>query len=197
MEKFTKISSSLIPIPLKDIDTDMLIPADYLTSTSRVGYGENLFRRLRDNDKNFPLNLEKYQSSKIIIARNNFGCGSSREHAVWAILGYGIRVVISPSFADIFFNNSAKNGLVLIKLSEDVVEKLIEKSTENLYEVTVDLENQKVQTQDGENFDFEFDEFRKECILKGYDDLDYLLSNKDKIEEYKKYRNENLYFSTI
>src|ERR1700760_4652939 len=110
MEKFEKLKSKVIPLPMTDVDTDMIIPAQFLTSISRDGYGQNLFRRLRDNDPDFPFNQAKYSGAEILVADDNFGCGSSREHAVWALAGAGVKAVIAKSFADIFFGNSAKNG---------------------------------------------------------------------------------------
>lgn len=189
MQKFTKLTSIVMPLPIKDIDTDMIIPADFLTSTSREGYGENVFRRLRDQDADFPMNQEKYKKAQIIVADTNFGCGSSREHAVWAILSAGFRVIIAPSFADIFFNNSAKNGLVLITLDKKIVDKLMKSSelrTQNSDGmITVDLENQTVQTAFG-SYNFDFDPFRKHCILNGLDDIDYIFEEKDAIEKWEK-----------
>src|SRR3989339_483827 len=165
MRAFKAFKSIAIPIPLKNIDTDMIIPAQFLTRVTKEGFGENLFQRLRENDKNFPLNLKKYINAKIIIADENFGCGSSREHAAWALVEYGIKVIIAPSFADIFKSNSAKNGLVLIE-----------------------LEREKVK--------FIFDEFTKECILKGIDDLGFLLERLKQIKEFKKEREKNLFYKT-
>lgn len=188
MQKFTKLTSIVMPLPIKDIDTDMIIPADFLTSTSREGYGENVFQRLRDQDADFPMNQEKYKKAQIIVADTNFGCGSSREHAVWAILSAGFSVIIAPSFADIFFNNSAKNGLVLITLDKQIVDKLMKSSelrTQNSDGmITVDLENQTVQTAFG-SYNFDFDPFRKHCILNGLDDIDYILEEKDAIEKWE------------
>lgn len=197
MEAFTQITAQAMPLPIKDVDTDMIIPAQYLTSISREGYGQNVFRRLRDEDPEFPFNLEKFEDAKILVAESNFGCGSSREHAVWALLGWGIRVVIAPSFADIFFNNSAKNGLVLVQLDKKIIDDMLEKAAFGDYEFTVDLENQTVTLPDGIEHTFEFDPFRKQCILQGYDELDYIFSHKKEVEEYKKNRNKNLFYSTL
>ena len=116
MDKFTTLTARCVPLEINDVDTDLIIPAQYLTSISRDGYGENVFRRLRDENPDFPLNQDKFKDVQILLAAKNFGCGSSREHAVWALQGYGFRVVIAESFADIFFSNSAKNGLLLISL---------------------------------------------------------------------------------
>jgi len=183
MQIFTSLKSQVIPIDRKDIDTDMLIPAQYMTSVSKGGYGENLFRRLRDSESDFPLNNKKYKDAKIIVARSNFGCGSSREHAVWALIEYGIRVVIAPSFADILFNNSGKNGLVLVALPEDTVDKIFldSKDTQD-YIISVNLKEQTVSLPDNSEHHFFFDPYRKDCILKGHDDLDYLLEHIKEIE---------------
>lgn len=177
MEAFKPVTSKVTPLPIADVDTDMIIPAAYLTSTSREGYGENCFRRLRDENPDFPLNNSKYEGNEILIAHSNFGCGSSREHAVWALMAYGFKVIIAPNFADIFKANSGKNGLLLIELPEEIVENLLK--TEE--EITVDLATQTLTTPE-ESISFDVDPFRKECILKGHDDLDYLLSHIEDIE---------------
>ncbi len=185
MDKFEKLTSKVVPLPMTDADTDLIIPAQFLTSISREGYGQNLFRRLRDNDPNFPFNQERYNGASILVAGDNFGCGSSREHAVWALAGAGIKVVIAPSFADIFFSNSAKNGLVLVTLPAAQVERILVEAQAAEYKVTVDLETQSVSLPSGETFKFEFDQFRKHCILNGLDDIDYILSFKEKISEFR------------
>ena len=131
-----KIRSKVVPLPMKDIDTDLIIPAQYLTSISRAGYGQNLFRRLKDGDPNFPFNLPKYKGAEILVADENFGCGSSREHAVWALRDAGIKAVVCKSFADIFYNNSAKNGLVLVKLPADVVDSMLAAAAKDEYVAT-------------------------------------------------------------
>ena len=185
MDKFEKLKSKVVPLPMTDVDTDLIIPAQFLTSISREGYGQNLFRRLRDNDPNFPFNLERFKNAAILVAGENFGCGSSREHAVWALAGAGIKAVIAPSFADIFFSNSAKNGLVLVTLPAAQVERMLVEAQAGEFEVTVDLESQSVTLPSGETFKFEFDQFRKHCILNGLDDIDYILSFKDKVAEFR------------
>lgn len=185
MDKFEKLKSKVVPLAMTDVDTDLIIPAQFLTSISRDGYGQNLFRRLRDNDPNFPFNLERFKNAAILVAGENFGCGSSREHAVWALAGAGIKVVIAPSFADIFFSNSAKNGLVLVALPAAQVERMLVEAQAGEFEVTVDLESQSVTLPSGETFQFEFDQFRKHCILNGLDDIDYILSFKDKVAEFR------------
>jgi 3-isopropylmalate/(R)-2-methylmalate dehydratase small subunit len=196
MKPFTTLSSRVIPLPLKDIDTDMLIPAQYLTSISKEGYGENLFRRLRDQDSAFPLNLEKFKNGQILVTQSNFGCGSSREHAVWALLGWGIRVVIAPSFADIFHSNSAKNGLLLVTLPQETVTEILDLATAGDYDMTVNLEAQTVTLRDGAKLRFDYDPFRKACLLQGYDDMDYLLAERPAIEAYQKAREKELFYST-
>jgi len=194
MNKFVKLNSTVIPLDMNDVDTDMLIPAQYLTRTSQDGFGQFLFQRLRENDKNFPLNQEKYQKAEILVAKQNFGCGSSREHAVWAILDWGIKVIIATSFADIFFSNSAKNGLVLIKLEEQKITEILQKATNSDYKITVDLENQNLVLPDQTEYSFDFDPFRKECILNGFTDLDYILANQKEIENFEQKRLENTFF---
>jgi 3-isopropylmalate/(R)-2-methylmalate dehydratase small subunit len=169
---------------MKDVDTDLIIPAQFLTSISRDGYGQNLFRRLRDNDPNFPFNLPQYSDAQILVAQSNFGCGSSREHAVWALQGAGIKVVIASSFADIFFNNSAKNGLVLVQLTQSEVEAILSQAAAGECTLTVDLEKQTVTAKNGE-YKFDFDSFRRHCILNGLDDIDYILSFQNEIAKFR------------
>lgn len=174
MQPFQFIKSLVIPLDMDNVDTDMIIPAQYLTKIDRNGYGENLFQRLREQDTQFVFNDPKYQSAKILLSKANFGCGSSREHAVWALKQAGIEVIIAESFSDIFANNAAKNGLLLITLSSETIEGLFHQmQTENLV-IDVDLLNQKLILSNQE-FNFDYDPFRKECLLKGQDDLDYLL----------------------
>ncbi|MBU2523856.1 3-isopropylmalate dehydratase small subunit [Patescibacteria group bacterium] len=196
MQAFTKITAKVIPLPLKDVDTDMIIPAQYLTSISKEGYGENLFIRLKQEQPDFPFNQDKFADAQILVAKSNFGCGSSREHAAWAILGAGIRVVIAPGFADIFFNNSAKNGLVLVELDAEVINGMLVDAENGNYEITVDLEAQTVILPDNTSYKFNFDPFRKECILNGYEELDFLLAKSDEIGQFKEERDKNLFFST-
>ena len=191
MEKFTLLKSKVIPLPMKDVDTDMIIPAQFLTSITRDGYGQNLFRRLRDNDPNFPFNQERYRGASILLADHNFGCGSSREHAVWALDGAGIRVVIAKSFADIFYNNSAKNGLLLITLPEAAVDKLFGSAQSGDLELTIDLEKQIVSAQGENDVSFEYDQFRKHCILHGLDDIDYILSHAKEISEFRQWQKDS------
>lgn len=194
MEKFTTLTSQVLPLPMSDVDTDMIIPANYLTSVSKAGYGENVFRRLRDQDPEFPFNQKRYENAQILVADDNFGCGSSREHAVWALTGWGIRVVLARSFADIFTSNSLKNGLVLATLPEETIQKILTAAKENDIEVTVNLSDQKITLPDGEIVPFDFDPFRKHCILNGLDDIDYILSHQEAIDAYRLEQERNRFF---
>lgn len=197
MKPFKTITSTVIPLPLKDIDTDMIIPAAYLTSIRRHGYGHALFRRLREANPDFPFNLKKFAGAQILVTGPNFGCGSSREHAVWALLDYGIKVIIAPSFADIFKSNSAKNGLVLVQLPEPIVNKFMKNAASGHHELTVNLEQQTVTTPDQKILNFPFDPFRKQCILKGLDDFGYLQRHQKDIDQYDKKHQQNLFYSTL
>ena len=187
MEKFIKLTSQLTPLKIENIDTDQIIPARFLKAISREGFGENLFRDWRYNSNNEPikdfiLNIHN-NNSKILIAGRNFGCGSSREHAAWAIYDYGFRVVISSFLADIFKNNSLNNGLLAIELEEKIIKKIFDKINKNPdYEFTVDLQNQLFYSEVLEIKEhFSINEYNKSCLLNGYDNIDYLLSIKDKI----------------
>ena len=184
MERFVTIASLVAPLPIKDVDTDLIIPAQYLTSISREGYGQNLFRRMKDSDPSFILNQERYRGAKILAADSNFGCGSSREHAVWALMGAGFRVVIAKSFADIFASNSAKNGLLLVTLPGKTVDSILE-GAEGELQLTVNLAEQTVQLPDGRAERFEYDSFRKHCLLEGLDDIDYILSQREQIAAFR------------
>ncbi len=188
MKKYETLTSKVVPLPKNDVDTDQIIPAQYLTSTSRDGYGQNLFRRLRDTEADFPLNQDRYKDAEILLTGYNFGCGSSREHAVWAIAGANFKVVIAESFADIFSNNSAKNGLLLVSLPKAVIERLLKRAEKDDLFVTVDLENQVVLVKEGlttEKHSFEYDPFRKHCLLNGLDDINYILSHQSEIDEFR------------
>lgn len=195
MQPFTSLTSQAAPVPLKDVDTDMIIPAQFLTSISREGFGANLFVRLKASDPEFFLNQERFRTAQIIIADSNFGCGSSREHAVWALLGAGIRVVIAKSFADIFSSNSAKNGLLLITLDTDTVDSLLRESATGTLHLTIDLAQQWVATQDGRSWSFTYDPFLKHCLLNGLDDMEYLRSRLPQIEEAKRKQEAYRFFS--
>ena len=187
MKKFFKLSSQLTPLKIENIDTDQIIPARFLKAISREGFGENLFRDWRYDSNNEPIKdfiLNVYnKNSKILIAGRNFGCGSSREHAAWAIYDYGFRVVISSFFADIFKNNSFNNGLLVIQLEEKVIQNIFDKIDKNPnYKFTVDLENQLFYSEVLKIKEyFSINGYYKSCLLNGYDNIDYLLSIKDKI----------------
>ncbi|MXY33859.1 MAG: 3-isopropylmalate dehydratase small subunit [Boseongicola sp. SB0664_bin_43] len=177
MKKFTKLSGVAAPMPLVNIDTDMIIPKQFLKTIKRTGLGANLFDEMRfDRDgteiEDFVLNRPAFREARILVAGDNFGCGSSREHAPWALLDFGIRCVISTSFADIFYNNCFKNGILPIKLPKEQVDALMEDAERGSNaRMTVDLEEQTVTGSDGEVFGFEVDPFRKHCLLNGLDDI--------------------------
>ncbi len=203
MKAFTKVSGVAAPMDRANVDTDMIIPKQFLKSIKRSGFGKNLFDELRYLDEGmpdqscegrpvnteFPLNLERYQGASILLARENFGCGSSREHAPWALDDYGFRAILAPSYADIFYNNSFKNGLLPVILDEAIIDKLFtEMYAEEGYELTIDLEQQQVITPSGESFAFEVDEFRRHCLLNGLDDIGLTLEDADFIKAYEKKR---------
>ena len=177
MEKFTKLTGVAAPMPLVNIDTDMIIPKQFLKTIKRTGLGANLFDEMRfDHDgkeiEEFVLNQPAFREARILVAGDNFGCGSSREHAPWALLDFGIRCVISTSFADIFYNNCFKNGILPIKLPKEQVDALMEDAERGSNaRMTVDLEEQTVTGSDGEVYGFEIDPFRKHCLLNGLDDI--------------------------
>tara|TARA_R110002096_G_scaffold203268_4_gene388306 strand:- start:257 stop:901 length:645 start_codon:yes stop_codon:yes gene_type:complete len=200
MEAFTNLTSNLLPLDRPNVDTDAIIPKQYLKSVKKSGFGVNLFDDWRyldpgvpdqDNsrrrvDTTFILNNPQYKNAKILLARDNYGCGSSREHAVWAMLDYGFRAVISTSFADIFFSNCFKNGLLPIVLEKNVVDKLFEASLSNPeYSISVDLEKQQVVAENIGSSHFEIEEFSKHCMLNGLDEIGITLQYKDKIHAYE------------
>jgi 3-isopropylmalate/(R)-2-methylmalate dehydratase small subunit len=186
MKKFTEITSIAIPLSMKDVDTDMIIPAQYLTQISKSGYGDHLFTRLKKADKNFTFNDKKYSESQILISLDNFGCGSSREHAVWALQQAGIKSIIASSFSDIFASNASKNGLLLITLDTETISELINLSKKESNIITINLKNQEVSCHNNnQNYHFKYDPFRKKCLLNGQDDLDFLLSHINKIDKFK------------
>ena len=195
MDAFTTVRSIAGPLPLKDVDTDMIIPAQFLTSTSREGFGENLFLRLRGANPDFFMNQECFRSAEILVADSNFGCGSSREHAVWALRSAGIRVVIAPSFADIFSSNSGKNGLLLVRLETEAVAQLIKESATGALVLSVDLERQVVTSSDGLEWSFPYDPFLKFCMLNALDDMEFLRSRLLQIKEMKSKQRKNWFFS--
>ena len=191
MDKFTKITGVAAPMPLINIDTDMIIPKLFLKTIKRSGLGVNLFDEMRyDDDRNerpdFVLNKPAYRHTEVLVAGDNFGCGSSREHAPWAIKDFGIRCVISTSFADIFFSNCFKNGILPIVLPKEVVDVLMQDAEkgENA-RMTVDLEAQTVTTSDGEVFAFEVDSFKKHCLLEGLDDIGLTLNKVAAIDSFE------------
>ena len=200
MNKFTLHTGVAAPMDRANIDTDMIIPKQFLKSIKRSGFGKNLFDELRYLDegqpdqectgrplnKDFVLNQSRYQGTSVLLARENFGCGSSREHAPWALEDFGIRSVIAPSFAEIFYNNCFKNGLLPIVLSEEQVDQLFTEVQANEgYELTVNLEEQIVMTPSGEKIAFEIDGFRKHCLLNGLDDIGLTLQHADDIRAYE------------
>ena len=197
MTEFQQHTGWAMPFLSKDVDTDQIIPAQFLTSMSQEGYGENLFRRLRNEDPNFPMNQEKYKGAEVLVVNSNFGCGSSREHAVWALMGAGFRVIIGKSFADIFSSNAAKNGLLLVALPAGVIETLLANSRTGKYEITTDLLEQKIILPSGQMHLFQFDPFRKHCILNGLNDIDYILSHQEKIKLFREKQRANIFYSTL
>ena len=191
MEKFNKLTGIAAPMPLVNIDTDMIIPKQFLKTIKRSGLGANLFDEMRfDLDGNeipdFVLNKKAYRNAEIIVAGENFGCGSSREHAPWALLDFGIKCVISTSYADIFYNNCFKNGILPIVLKAEEVEELMKDSQkgENA-RIIVDLETQTVHSSDGVEFFFEIDKFKKHCLLKGLDDIGLTMEKVSSIDEFE------------
>ena len=191
MNAVTVLNCKVAPLPYDDVDTDQIIPARYLTTVTRTGLGKGLFDAWRynpDGSKNsdFVLNRPEHQSAEIIVAGHNFGSGSSREHAVWALMDYGIKAVIAPSFADIFQNNSLKNGLLPVQLTEEQINilfSLIEEDPQ--LDLVVDLKSQTVNTPQRQSFRFEISSFRKDCLMNGLDDLGYLLKRRSQIEHYE------------
>ncbi|MEM9685996.1 MAG: 3-isopropylmalate dehydratase small subunit [Bacteroidota bacterium] len=193
MEKFTTLHSTAIPLPVENIDTDQIIPARFLKATHKTGFGNNLFRDWRfdhNNNpiRNFVLNDDRYDGS-ILIAGNNFGCGSSREHAAWALTDYGFKVIVSSYFADIFKGNALNNGLLPVQISPEFLKRLLSAiQTNPNTTVTVDLEAQIIQVE-SEQESFDIDPYKKTCLINGYDDIDFLISNKAKIEVFETSRN--------
>ena len=205
MRPFTTHTGIAAPLDLANVDTDMIIPKQFLKSIKRTGFGKNLFDELRYEDegqpdqectgrplrKDFVLNQDRYQGTSVLLARSNFGCGSSREHAPWALEDFGFRTIIAPSYADIFFNNSFKNGLLPIVLDEATVDRLFKAVEANEgYKLTINLEAQTIVTPDGETIPFEVDSFRKHCLLNGLDDIGLTLIDADDIRAYEANRRE-------
>ena len=191
MKALSKITSTFVPLSEENVDTDQIIPARFLKATTRDGFGKNLFRDWRyfNNDeaqpkKDFILNKPEYKGS-ILVAGKNFGCGSSREHAAWAILDYGFNVVVSSFFADIFKNNALNNGILPVKISDDFLNKIFE--LENGSTLSVDVDNQTITIdKTGESEKFDINHYKKTCLLNGYDDIDYLINLKDEITSFEK-----------
>jgi len=205
MQVFSVEKGIVIPLDRPNVDTDAIIPKQFLKSIQRSGFGPNLFDEWRYLDlgepgkdssnrpvnEEFVLNQPRYQGGTILLARENFGCGSSREHAVWALDDFGIRVIIAPSFADIFFNNTSKNGILAIKLDESLVEKLFsEVEAQSGYELSVDLESQLITMPSGESVPFDIDPFKKHCLLNGLDDIGLTLQHTDDIQRYEDNRKQ-------
>ncbi len=205
MEKFQKLTGIVVPIDRANVDTDAIIPKQYLKSIKRSGFGPNLFDDWRyldhgepgmDHSKrrinpDFVLNQSRYRDARILLARDNFGCGSSREHAPWALMDYGIRAIIAPSYADIFYNNSFKNGLLPVVLDAAKVDQLFRQCLATPgYRLAVDLANQIVTTPGGESLRFEIDEFRKHCLLNGLDDIGLTMQHVEDIRAYETRRRQ-------
>jgi len=192
MDKFVKLTGVAAPLPVVNIDTDMIIPKDYLKTIKRTGLGTGLFaeaRYLQDGSPNpdFVLNKPAYQNAKILVAGDNFGCGSSREHAPWALLDFGIRCVISTSFADIFYSNCFKNGILPIVVSPENLEKLLDDASRGSNAVlSIDLESQEISGPDGGTISFEIDAFKRHCLLNGLDDIGLTLEKGVNIDAYEK-----------
>jgi 3-isopropylmalate/(R)-2-methylmalate dehydratase small subunit len=194
MEKFSTLTAVAAPLPMINVDTDMIIPKQFLKTTARTGLGKALFHELRTNpdggeNPDFVLNKPAYQNAKILVAGANFGCGSSREHAAWSLLDFGFRVVFAPSFADIFYNNCFKNGILPIKLPQAEVDKLMDDAERGANAViSIDLEAQEIRGPDGGRITFAVDPFRKQCLLNGWDDISLTMRAEDKIATFEKTR---------
>ncbi|MEE8059613.1 MAG: 3-isopropylmalate dehydratase small subunit [Pseudomonadales bacterium] len=201
MKSFTTVTGIVAPMDRANVDTDMIIPKQFLKSIKRSGFGPFMFDELRYRDvgklgmdcskrplnADFPLNFNRYQGAAVLLARENFGCGSSREHAPWALEDYGFRVMIAPSFADIFFNNSFKNGMLPIVLQAEIVDQLFQEMyAMEGYQLTIDLDAQVIRKPNGEEIAFEVDAFRKHCLLNGLDDIGITLQDADAIREFEK-----------
>ena len=204
------LTSTAVPLPLPNIDTDQIIPKQFLKRIERTGYGDFLFydwRRLQEGpgvapsdvgapNPDFVLNKPEYKAAEILLAERNFGCGSSREHAAWAINQYGFRAVIAPTFADIFYSNAGKNGIILVRLSDAEVETLIQRSTANpQHKITINLEHQTVTDDEGFQAHFDIDPFRKHCLLNGLDDIGLTLLHEDKLAAYESQHQKEFWLS--
>ena len=198
MEKFIKLQSTAVPLPIENIDTDQIIPARFLKATNKVGFGNNLFRDWRYDSNDTPINSfilnDNTYSGSILVAGYNFGCGSSREHAAWALADYGFKVIISSYFADIFKGNALNNGLLPIQVSPEFLKTILASIQENpVSTLTIDLEAQTLWI-DGSNLSesFEIDSYKKLCLINGYDDIDFLISQKEAIENFEQKRVKSL-----
>ena len=206
MQAFTTLNGLVVPLDRANVDTDAIIPKQFLKSIKRTGFGPNLFDELRYLDHgepgqdhsqrpvnpDFVLNQDRYRNAQVLIARENFGCGSSREHAPWALLDFGISCVIAPSFADIFYNNSCKNGLLPVVLDTNVVDQLFESVNASPdYVLQIDLETQTITMPDGEVFSFEIDPFRKYCLLNGLDEVGLTMQYVNEIQSYETRRRQS------
>ena len=195
MQPFTSMSAIAAPLPIENVDTDMIIPKQFLKTIKRTGLKDGLFYEMRwtadGQKKDFILDQPAYQNAKIIVAGPNFGCGSSREHAPWALLDFGIRCVISEGFADIFYNNCFKNGILPIKVPKEVIDKLMDDASRGSNAVIeVDLEKQEIKGPDGGTVHFDIDPFRKRCLLEGLDDIGLTMEKKSSIDDFEKKQKE-------
>jgi len=189
MEKFELLTGIAAPLPMINVDTDMIIPKQFLKTIKRSGLGKNLFHELRydiqGNIKNdFVLNWDPYKQASILVAGDNFGCGSSREHAPWSLLDFGFKCIIAPSFADIFYNNCFKNGILPIRLDQKTVDVLMDQANQKK-QLTINLKDQLIVLEDGNTIEFQIDPFRKKCLLEGLDDIGLTLQKKEKIDQYE------------
>lgn len=197
MQALKHLKSTAVPLPMENVDTDQIIPARFLKSINKEGFGKNLFRdwryiRTSEPNPDFVLNNPKY-SGEILVAGNNFGCGSSREHAAWALAGYGFRVVVSSFFADIFKGNALNNGILPIKISPEFLKEILQTVTEKPEtDIEVDVESQTI-TFSGKTETFDIDSYKKMCLLNGYDDIDFLLSKKKEIEAFEQNRSVKIF----
>ena len=191
MEKFELLKGIAAPLEMINVDTDMIIPKQFLKTIKRSGLGKNLFHELRydiqGNIKNdFVLNWDPYKQASILVAGDNFGCGSSREHAPWSLLDFGFKCIIAPSFADIFYNNCFKNGILPIRLDQKTVDVLMDQANQKK-QLTINLKDQLIVLEDGNTIEFQIDPFRKKCLLEGLDDIGLTLQKKEKIDQYEAY----------
>ena len=189
MEKFELLKGIAAPLEMINVDTDMIIPKQFLKTIKRSGLGKNLFHELRydiqGNIKNdFVLNWDPYKQASILVAGDNFGCGSSREHAPWSLLDFGFKCIIAPSFADIFYNNCFKNGILPIRLDQKTVDVLMDQANQKK-QLTINLKDQLIILEDGNTIEFQIDPFRKKCLIEGLDDIGLTLQKKDKIDQYE------------